>query len=607
MVLAGPTPPPNIAYKFHFQIQADLHAKVLFVNLSASETITVDISSPNSPDAPDAPVYPLKAVSMEIPAHSAESWPLPLTHVQTASNVLSEDVIAEPAAPAQGVPPDSLPTLVFGVPVDRGQSSIGTNPRSTEAFRSETPPILTRSFPSSSRILNQAIVYSSLASDQAAPTNAVAIWGQWCEELGSRGKTRLQLFSDNPYFLSLRTTPANGLADSAAARGPSPCAGISETVTGTCVSVCDFQWTAVDSGPDEFLMDGSSSDGFVFYVRGPRPCGRLIQNVSSASKQAPVCWVIVEPGDELKFPSPAALVEFTALSLGRLTPLRIPLASAVRVLDAAGQRLHVTIKRTASGSDADFEIRIPTANAVKIVFEHELALSSVCIYNEQQAQQIESAAALNTQLTTALQNGASGNLKPSPFNPGETYSMAVTVSVQGAGGSGSFIDTVQFTTGGPPGLLIPANPTVTDPNGYPVGGQLVDLGRYVAANTPQADADRIYPFDNPYRGYDPSVVFNEGYVIELYSAASTELGQNADLILDVVDANGNSVTAQANGPIASGTISRPSIMGRFRGLWAGRLFQPVWHHPALSSERGSFAAPQSAHRAFPPLANTIFR
>jgi hypothetical protein len=566
--------PQSVAYKFHFEIDAQLHAHIAFINLSASAKFQVTVAGSTSPDNPDPPVYPIKAISIELPAHTAETWPLPITQSATGA-ALAEAAATPPAEPAQNVPPDSLPTIVFSVPV-YDQNSIGTNPPLDGSCQVGNASY---NYSLVSIVVTEAdgtIAYSSNPADQAAPTNAAPIWGQWCEELGNRGKTRLQLFADNPYFLSLRTTGQNSLADSSAVTNPPPCTGVSTDVAGTCVSICQFPWVYVDHGRESFLLDGAVNDGFVLNVRGSRPCGHLPSRGSDASANSTPCWVALEPGDSLTLPSPAALVWIGAVKVtppetpGRpIDPSTVNPAAAFRVFDAAGNRLRDTVTRTTTPNGDRFEILAP--NATKIVFEKTLAVSTICSFTQQEATQVIQGQSLTTQLISALITGASGKLVPAQFAPFTTYTIAVTVSTTGGAGPVTFTTSATFTTGGPPGVLGANPPQETNPKGYPFGGSLADLTRYTAASMPQGDADRAFPWDNPYRGYNPSVVFNEGYVASLYELTPIAGNQDSQLTLNVVDANGNQLAYTGGGMIVTTVIQTPSPVTSYNSLWATRL------------------------------------
>lgn len=586
--------PVCLAYYIHASLAAtftvDISIHAWFVNVDIHESIaaTIDLAfrgqvpSSGTPeltaDGPDPPVRPLKSISLEH-AHTTDVWQIPFTSTAPSdADVLPETGDTEQTIDLYIVPIDALPTLTFAVPIgDGGAPPFGANaPQATgvQIGDAEYEYVL------------DAITISS-ASGQVYPSSATSAFkaGYWNEGLGTVGKTRLQLWADNPGFMYQRAGATSTAADAAAITGPCPCDVDVPTPQLTCESLCPVTPT-MTAGNVRYAPANCTCGTLTFALGGWRLVGTL----------GTACYLQLEGSEQIKFPAPVSEIVLHFVTLTNELAANVQ-ASWFTACDAHGHPLPATRTLSVDAASGTSQVTI-TVNAgvctvVKMALKLRCALSEVCYLTAAQAAAAAQAASAAQQLAQSLQ-GAAADTTPRPvFEPWTEYTIKVSSHCTGPGGQIDFVDTAVFYTGGPPGLPDTANQEqawkaagkieLSESTRYPNGGPLVDLTPYVAATVPIADRQRVQEqsFDNAYRGYDPTVTFNEGYVEAMYPAAPTlnvaEL--NGGMLLDsegnFAGADGTEITNATGAPVAGASQFNPAgvdgALGRYGQLWQSQL------------------------------------
>jgi hypothetical protein len=564
------------AWHVRFEIDAYLRVKVLVKTFTVGGRIEVDLAG-GDVAALTPPPLPLAGLSIEH-AHSTETWPLELSPARNADGL---DAGASPGPPPTSpwpvVPPDGLPTLTFAVPLTDTTPVAQNKPVTADPVRIGNADYTFRL---------DGITIERLDGQGGSTPFAGPITGKWCEEIA---KTRLQLFADTPYFLSRLTHEVgNRLADHQAHRDPPPCASLARPTERRCAPMANARRVAVQPGADA-VPPGAAFDGIRLDLGTWRLATTTVVRLVNGDAVA-FDEQVVEV--DVRVPAAQAGGSMTHLaqvagSAGDQTP--VDPSSLFTVYDAAGA---VVPSMVTPGATASTLHIAPQRPATKVELNHTLLVEEVCylpLAEQQRAEQEERADQdKQSALADPQQTKPAGR---TTFAPWSRYRIVVkTAAVRSQDGATfTFEDRGWFQTGGPPGVDSPPAGQPAPPAGaattadrYPNGGVLGSLDRYLAATVPAAaHPPPAGPLESAYRGDDPAMVFNEGYVPALYAAAGAGLAlnvldQNAQpLITDgqltqpdgtlLLDASGKTIAAQ------TAELGVPAHTDRFRTLWQSRL------------------------------------
>lgn len=571
--LVAPTAVTPLAYHVHLGVDAFLNVKVLWKRVSVGSHIDVDFAGGNVM-ALMPPSLPISALSLEH-VHSSETWPLAITPARNADGLY--DGAAPEGAPTDGgplVPPDALPTLVFAVPVNDAIAGLSQNPAVNVAA--------TRVGNADYTFALTGILIETLDAQGNASAFVGKLTGKWC---GESEKTRLQLWADTPYFLSRLTDETNRLADHQALREPPPCAQFVQVPQRTCASMEDAQ--RLTTGGGTFISPHTVVNDLALTLGSWR----------TASSSA----VNFLPCDRVCFPKPSVRIEICCQGGGQGMTHVVGnnMADNARAVIAAAV---TTPERPSPFTTLDtndmvvpHKLSITNAGAVAIEcarevvtlrFELALGVQRICWITLDEQQRFDQEQAAAQMATAALSDSTHTKPDVRPmFASWSRYRITVITTATRAQDAAifTFTDIGYFRTGGPPSLTAPAGQQ--PPNGamdrYPMGGPLADLTRYLAGSVPAADTLAAEVPETAYRGYDPTLVFNEGYIPALYENAQ------AKLALQVLDQNSHPVTKgggflgrdgtlvkDGTGRIIAAAQVKKDICGHasiYRQLWQARL------------------------------------
>jgi hypothetical protein len=579
------------AYHVHFLIDAELTVNLIVTKKHFDAHIEADWTGGDL-TTPNPPPLPLAALSIEH-AHSAERWTLALQPQRNPDGLYDGGMPgAEPDdwSSVPEVPPDGLPTLVFAVPIIDATGI------------TQNPPVgmgpITVGNASYQFELSTIEIYEKDASGNWSAFGG-SLSGKWSEETT---KSRLQLWADTPYFMSRLTQPSNRLADHQARRDGPPCGAISYVPQKTCVQLSGAPHITLLAGGGDYIPPNSHIDGLQL-VGATGSWMWMVQG-----------QVLLFPGDRIAFDTPA-----TWISINVYGPPPYPVASST-LHQAVRRRIGAPITRVARTSakpvapsprlSLPADVGVPfvpyddqgnpiaattTYNYPSVTLTPERPAASVeCVAGVEQVspyfpvwevcyitlaeqQKADAADQANAVKQAALSDPSHTQPSIRPiFNPNSRYRVWVQSRAQrGDDIITVFLDAGYFRTGPPPGIG-----GIDGGTGYPTGGPLKDLSRYMAASVPAADTATPAgaQLEAAYRGYDPAMVFNEGYVNQMYGGFLTlqVVDQNdAPVVADgsFVRASGEKVLTRSSEPVTATTdyFTVAPHQDRFRTLWGTRL------------------------------------
>lgn len=490
-------------WRLRFEIDAELKINLLFTSADLKAQISVTVESPTA-SVRTPPVLALTGLSLDH-GHSALQTQAALQPVRNSTGVGSGPAAVMPAqSDLSLVPPDCMPTLQFCVALNDTWSGAQNAPQgigAVSAGNSEYTYTLTE------------VTITNLGQGLSGGTPfAGAITGAWSSGTGSR---TFQMWTESPYFLTRFTTPQNRSADVAALTGPSPCTTVSYTPKEVCVSATLFpvlQFGSATMVRPTTAVRGLSSDPTQWMVCDERMNGAVL---------------IVGKANRMGFASGVGKIVIWFLS-GFLDD--VPHPGDIQFLDAGGNAASgTTVISQVNGTVLASLTFTTSASVVSMFFDRRFDVLEICYVTTEEFTRQSAARAIAQSQMANLSNPAQTSPSVRPvFLPWTNYQVTITTTaVDESGNTSTFTDCAYFRTAGPPGFRLPADRNPSS-QAYPNSTALSDLSTYIGGTVPASDAVRIANgrYEPTYRGYDPAVVFNEGYVPQMYDDAAIDLDIN---------------------------------------------------------------------------------
>lgn len=463
--------------------------------------IRLEWKQPDTPEVDDPFVQALVEH-----ARCTESW----APVVTLGGI---DTITQPAAAAPVVPLDAGVLLTFAKPMG------------DESGASDNPPAATPVIPIGDHRSTFELADLRLHRlRRAHPENGWqdvtdTVFGTWTPDAGDAG-SRLQLFARSPFAFT-RFSSRRFIDWFLEDAGDWPCAPAPE------LSIACTGWNGVPADtrmPSLWRQDGGTfATAATLEVRGS--AGEHVLHLGSS----------LDPGQQ---PQPGLLW------------VRLPeRASAVTISAKVGHTGVLALQAWKDGQPVgldgnllagDVELHVVADGIDSFLlswgFAQETDLVRVCWVTQASTDALTAWRSGEDRLEAAAESWSSDEpiLEPDSHYLLEVTTRAVLTQDGGEVQRVEQLRSVQFQTGGPPGIPPAWLAPPEDPATFPYGGVLKDLAPYVRDTIPAAGAVPVF------RGYDLGCVFDASHVQQMYGA-DMRVGLRDDNGDPVLDAEGREV------------------------------------------------------------------